>query len=94
MDQSRPDSSTGELSQSGSSAGDYSIPDRSISGYFIENQANIFINEERANELSSHHGEQNGELKNDLETGQVLDQMIRIAKSGKAEPYQTVVHQK
>ena len=80
MDQSRPDSSTGELSQSGSSAGDYSIPDRSISGYSIENQANIFINEQRANEPSSHHGEQNGELKTELETGQVLDQMIRTAE--------------
>ena len=80
MDQSRPDSSTGELSQSGSSAGDYSIPDRSISGYSIENQANIFINEQRANESMSHHAELNGELKSDLETGQILDQMIRTAE--------------
>ena len=80
MDQSRPDSSTGELSQSGSSAGDYSIPDRSISGYSIENQANIFIIEQWANEPSSHHGELNGELKSDLETGQILDQMIRTVE--------------
>ena len=80
-DQSRPDSSTGELSQSGSSAGDYSIPDRFISGYSIENQANIFINEQRANESMGHHAELNGELKSDLETGQILDQMIRTAES-------------
>ena len=84
-DQSRPNSSTGELSQSGSSAGDYSIPDRSISTYSIENQANIFVNEQRANEHVGHMTHENGvttsdELKSDLETGQILDQMIRTAE--------------
>ena len=84
-DQSRPDSSMGELSQSGSSAGDYSIPDRSISAYSIENQANIFVSEQRANEFVGQvaNGVSN-DLKSDMETGQILDQMIRTEEIRKS----------